>query len=168
MSFSQFSILIFIIIYLCTTESSQWYPYVYRCRPMGWNMVTLPGTMSLKGTDSPFPGNLHLLIAPQLWGELINATMLTGLILYRSCAGNDRCCDFMSLMVLSPERTLSHLSPPWPVSHLSPPWPLALTIFSSSLPPRSLTLGGGGGCDVCVSPISEHSIGTHSLCMDHL
>lgn len=108
------------------------------------NRLTLPWKPSAIKTSST-------------WADLIGVRMLTGLLLYRSHAGSHGCCEFLGLMVvLSPER---------PVSHLSPPRPLSLTIFSSSLPPCSLNLGGrvGGGF---VSSMAEHSVGT--LDMGHL
>lgn len=88
------------------------------------NRLTLPWKSSTIKTSST-------------WADLIGARMLAGLLLYRSHAGSHGCCEFLGLMmVLSPEK---------PVSHLSPPRPLSLTIFSSSLPPCSLNLVGGLG-----------------------
>lgn len=70
-----------------------------------WRLVDLTGATPLKKTDSPSPRSYQLSLASQLGMEFACPSMfhigiLTGLILYRSCAGNHSCSDLVSAEVL--------------------------------------------------------------------
>lgn len=53
-----------------STESTQWYLYMNRCRILYESMDNLSGTVTLRKTDCPSPKHYQLPITSQLWVEL--------------------------------------------------------------------------------------------------
>lgn len=80
--------------------------------PFSGTWQTYGGATPFPKTDCPSCICHQLSIGPQLGVRAcelfpLPAEMLTGLILYKSCTGNHRCCEFMNVAILScPEDTI--------------------------------------------------------------